>query len=356
MQPWRKEYFLWPTESGVRLLTPHRIIDLPQLQPPVPPAPVPHQADASSWWPEFPWDEFDFSGEPCQLWLDSNLPEAWQSYPFERFWEAGRPLEVALEVIRLARDYVTRLDNPADQKILVLDRWPDTTFCDAFEPLVRAERMEIWRGDLVDRRLAGRPDLSHYGLLILLAHGGDGDILLTDELGAPWRPRLPDGLPRTVWLATCSDHLAELFVFARQVLNHGAKQFLAAEGRLSATQWAASIRTRLDLGHTSATTLKRTYGSRSCKGDAIDRELRRQILDWARHGTTPRIDAAGNAAEGLRHLAELVERLPTLSLVGRPLIAGQIRYGLAAVQEKMSLLQNPDSRNVDRAEVGSSTR
>ncbi len=356
MQAWRKEYFLWPTESGVRLLTPHRIIDLPPLQPPELPAPVPHQADASSWWPEFPWNEFDFSGEPCQLWLDSNLPEAWQSYPFERFWEAGRPLEVALEVIRLARDYVTPLDNPADQRILVLDRWPDTTFCDAFESWVLTERMEIWRGDLVDRRLAGRPDLSHYGLLILLAHGGEGDILLTDELGAPWQPQLPDGLPRTVWLATCSDHLNELLVFARHVLNRGTKQFLAAEGMLSAPELAASLRTELGLGHTNSATLKRTYGCSRHLGDSIDTELRRQILDWARHGTAPRIDAAGNAAEGLRNLAELVERLPTLSLVGRPLIAGLIRRGLAAVQEKMSHLQNPDSRIVDRAEVGSSTR
>lgn len=361
-----QEYFLWRSDNGLRLLTPQQVIDLPNINPPHLPDPLPADADASSWWPEFPWDAFDLSGDaPLWFCLDESLGTEWQQFPFESFWEGGRPLEDCMKVIREGRHYHSDQIPAKDWKVLVLDRWPGEEFSAAFVPFVETGRMDIWEGPFIDQRLAGRPDLSHYDLLLVLAHGGEGDLFLTDEAEKSWQPAFPDSLPSTVWFAACADNPGEVMDAARQCLERGAEWVIAPGGMVSAPAMARLIVESLEAwapltqaiirhtGEPGVASLRHFGGGGVfCHAAGTVAECRSITLSWARTGQLP--DAAIRTSDDLlgafSWLADIARQLGDLPPVTALWLEPYLRGCYAeAVPVLLDGVGKPDRKNGDRA-------
>jgi len=166
------------------------------------------------------------------LLLDPGLPAACHDFLWEGLHLDGTPLSDALVVVRRAHaTFGSEHHRRGRSACVSLFPRREFDFERRFEKLVDAEKLS-------HRPSATLRSLDGFDELFILAHGGAGGLLATDN--APFS--LPPGcaLPRRVWLLACEVDGA-MARLAEELLARGVEQVVVAIGELDAAQMAEIV-------------------------------------------------------------------------------------------------------------------
>lgn len=250
--------------------------------------------------------------------LARGLPAAWQDFPYELLTHDGRPLRERIIVVREApfpSDAETAL--PISRGA-VLNLWPRE---ESIQPVADLHPkwpcLEIKPNRKLAERFMASQNLHEYGLLIVVAHGTEGqrdEPFLTDGQG--WSLPIGRGLPALVILLACGGEDGNLLDYGRTLLDAGARTVLASRGQLDAQEARdflhAFLHSWLDEGLSTAEALRQAQAK-----DATGFGARRLYLfgeAGLRWGPTDDPDYASMADLETRARRELAESTPLIAL------------------------------------------
>ncbi|MDD5035126.1 MAG: CHAT domain-containing protein [Methylococcaceae bacterium] len=177
------------------------------------------------------------TGKPVQLRLARGLPETWMDFPYERLQYDGQSLTERIVVARevpFPSDADTAL---SAAKAVALNLWP---LAESIQPTAELRQRRPCLEIVPGRKLADRFMLSRnqhdYGLLIVVAHGSEGqhDAPFRLDDGKGWSLPSGRGMSALVILLACGSEDGNLLAYGRELLAAGARTVLAPRGKLDA--------------------------------------------------------------------------------------------------------------------------